>query len=130
MSESEATFDDFNSTEIHCEEAAEHSPVLFGAFANYYFGTEKYTVMVIVVICAVLFVELLFHCLHMLTHDSPFNKMISAIEKELMTVGFTAFIFKIIINSSHLIVEKWLEAFELAGAFLVLLAVDSDTSTS
>lgn len=102
----------------HTAEAAhcgEHEPILFGAYAVYYFTTGEFFVMVLVVIGFVLLVEFLFHVFHFLTHESPFDKMIIAVEKELMTVGFTAFIFKIIINSTHVLKSEWLHAFELAG---------------
>jgi hypothetical protein len=107
--------DELSEGSGHGEEACGHEAKLFTAYATYNFNTESFTIMVIVVIVAVLGVEFMFKCMHHFTHDSPFNKMITRIEKELMSVGFTAFLFKIIINSSDLLKNEWLHAFELAG---------------
>jgi predicted tellurium resistance membrane protein TerC len=116
-----------NTESGHGEDACGHEAKLFTAYATYNFNTESFTIMVIVVIVAVLGIEFMFKCLHHFTHDSPFNKMITRIEKELMSVGFTAFLFKIIINSSDLLKNEWLHAFELAGIFFNTLSFQFDS---
>lgn len=81
--------------------------------------------MLAIIIASVIAVDLLFHGLFHLTDDTPFAKMIHAIEKELMIVGFTAFIFKIIINSSDIISGDYLYALEFAGRTLIVVFEDS-----
>lgn len=80
------------------------------------------TVAIVIIIAAVQLVEYLFHSLHGLTHDTPFEQMVATIEKELMIVGCTAFIFKIIINVKHFLSTDWFYALEYAGAVLSSLA--------
>ena len=109
------------SNSTHCSEHAAHEQTLFGATAVYSASKQEFFVMVVIVIGFVLVIDFFFHVLHFLTHESPFNKMINAVEKELMTVGFTAFVFKIIINSTgtaDFLSEAWLHAFELAGKII------------
>lgn len=87
--------------------------------------------MLAVIIASVIAVDLLFHGLTHLTDDTPFAKMIHAIEKELMIVGFTAFIFKILINSSEVITGDYLYALEFAGKLApreILCFIDSCVS--
>ena len=73
------------------------------------------TMSVIIIVAAVQFVEYLFHSLHVVTHDTPFNQMVQSIEKELMVVGFTAFIFKIIVNTTDFLELEWFHSLEYAG---------------
>jgi hypothetical protein len=80
------------------------------------------TVSIIIIVCAVQLVEYFFHMLHVITHDTPFYEMIQSIEKELMVVGFTAFMFKILVNTTSFLVLNWFHALEYAGKLLVLHA--------
>lgn len=70
---------------------------------------------VLIIIVAVIMTEKLFHGLHILTHDTPFQDMVSAIEKELMVAGCMAFIFKITVNTTTSIEGGYLHALEYAG---------------
>ena len=72
------------------------------------------TISVILIIAAVWGTEYIFESLHILTHDTPFQDMVFAIEKELMIVGCMAFIFKIIVNLTS-IEPSWLLALEYSG---------------
>ena len=72
-----------------------------------------------IIITAVIFFELLFEYLHELTHDTEFNEMVSKIKNELMIVGCSAFIFKIIINNQK-IPDNWLLSLELADMVVPL----------
>ena len=107
-----------NYTSHGSSHAAGHE-VLFGKVfqENIHIGT--YTSMLAVIIASVIAVDILFHGLFILTDDTPFAKMIHAIEKELMIVGFTAFIFKIIINASNILTGDYLYALEFAGKWLI-----------
>ena len=72
-------------------------------------------VAIIIIVAAVLTLEGLFHMLNEVTRDTTFHKMVSAVEKELMLVGCTAFIFKIIVNSEIHLSEEYFIALEYAG---------------
>ncbi len=104
--------DDHASGAVH---AAAHVAKLFGGVVQTETNVPIYTLMLVIIIVSVNAVEFLFDGLLHLTHDTPFSKMIHAIEKELMIVGFTAFIFKIIINSSDILTGYSLHALEFAG---------------
>ena len=69
--------------------------------------TEQATVSFIIVICLVVFLENFFHEIHSITHDTPFADMVSAIEKELMIVGFMAFALKVIVATTSFLSLDW-----------------------
>ena len=73
------------------------------------------SISVIIIVGAVQCIEYLFHTLHLITHDTPFNQMVQSIEKELMVVGFTAFIFKIVVNTTDFLDLEWFHCLEYAG---------------
>ena len=58
------------------------------------------SVSFLIVICLVLLVENIFHMLEHIAHDTPFEDMVLAIEKELMIVGTMAFMLKLVITTS------------------------------
>ncbi len=101
------------STGSDSENSSETAHSLFGSVdaLNATIGT----IAILIIIGAVQLVEYLFHGLHALTHDTPFQQMVSTIEKELMIVGCTAFIFKITINAKHFLTADWFYALEYAG---------------
>ena len=70
---------------------------------------------VIFTVAAVLLIEKFFEQLHHLTRDTAFQDMVTSIERELMVVGFLAFLFKIIMFNSTFIDGKWLMGVEYAG---------------
>jgi hypothetical protein len=71
-----------------------------------------------VIIFAVLFVGYLFQVLRECTHDTPFEEMVSTMENELMIVGFTAFIFKILVNKTSFLNSSWYHAIEFADLLI------------
>jgi hypothetical protein len=74
------------------------------------------TLSFIVIVGAVLFVEFFFYELNRMAHDTPFQQLIPAVEKELMIAGCTAFTFKILVNATnHSIPTNWYAALEYAG---------------
>ncbi len=99
----------------HCSMTVTEEHSIFGSLQG--LDLVDGTLSILVVIVSVLLLEHLFHQLHSLTHDTPFQDMVSAIEKELMIVGFMAFVFKIIVNSSKLLNSSWLAALEFSGLF-------------
>jgi hypothetical protein len=70
---------------------------------------------ILIIIFAVQVVEYMFHYLHTLTTDTSFQEMMVIIEKELMGVGFTAFMFKIMVNTTSFLDLDWFHALEYAG---------------
>jgi hypothetical protein len=73
------------------------------------------TLSVLIIVSAVFALDSLFHYLHKLAHETPFDDIVIAIRKELMVVGGIAFIFKCIVLSSSFIPKKWLLAMEFVG---------------
>ena len=61
-------------------------------------NTSIMSISIVIVITAVVLLEKLFHLLHFLTKDTAFSTMILRIENELMIVGSTAFIFRLIVT--------------------------------
>jgi len=86
---------------------------LFGIFTT--LNPQFTTIMVLIVLGVVLTVETSFELLHKITEESPFDAVISAIEVELMNVGFTAFVIKIIINTTDFLTDEQFIALEYAG---------------
>ena len=97
----------------------------------------KGTLSFLIIVAAVIFVEFLFAGLMMATNDTPFQKLIPCIEKELMVAGCTAFTFKVIINATDGGIDHdWILSLEFAdlvvpvftfvycglGMFLLLIA--------
>ena len=95
------------------------------------------TLMIIVIVFAVLTVEFIFYGLRKLCKDTPFNNLVSVIENELMIVGFTAFIFKIVFTTQPFLSDDVYLSLEFAdilvplfsfcncfiGVFLILMSV-------
>jgi hypothetical protein len=59
------------------------------------------TVCFAIIVAAVLFTKCAFSGLLSLTVDTPFERLLIIVEKELMYAGCTAFIFKIIVNATQ-----------------------------
>ena len=105
-----------NTTTTH-HTSGTHSVLIFNSFSslNIIYGS----ISIIIIIAGVLSVEYIFESLNQLTNDTPFQELVSAIEKELMIVGTMAFIFKIIINVNLLANHEWILALEYAGNYLI-----------
>lgn len=118
-----------------------HAFSLFGGISG--LGIYIGTISVIIIVGAVQMVEYMFHLLHKITHDTPFHQMVNGIENELMVVGFTAFVFKIMVDTTHFLSLEWFHGLEYAGECLIcvvhgaapcscyhFVALLSDTQTS
>lgn len=88
---------------------------LFGSLGEV--EIEMGTVAIILIIVAVLMLEFSFIMLEDSTSDTPFQPMIAAIQKELMIVGTSAFILKIV-AANIVIEEKWLLAIEIGDVIV------------
>lgn len=97
------------------------SHALFGALDN--LSVDIATLSIIVIVFFVLAVELAFHYLGHITHDTPFESMIHSIEKELMIVGVMAFTFKIILTlEADILPIKWIIGLEFADLLVPVTA--------
>ena len=95
------------------------------------------SVSFLIVICLVLLVENIFHMLEHIAHDTPFEDMVLAIEKELMIVGTMAFMLKLVITTSDFLPYEWFHSLEFAdtlvpvtsfivafiGVFLIIMSI-------
>ena len=95
------------------------------------------SVSFLIVVSLVLLVENLFHMLEHIAHDTPFEDMVLAIEKELMIVGTMAFMLKLVITTGDFLPYNWYHALEFAdtlvpvtsfvvafiGVFLIMMSI-------
>lgn len=82
----------------------------------------KMSVSIVIVIVAVVALEKLFHFLHFLTKETAFKNMIVRIEKELMIVGSTAFVFRLIVTPSELAISEWGLALDYADLIIPIFS--------
>jgi hypothetical protein len=115
---SNTTTDDQLSNDDHSSSTSHES--LFGGLHT--MKPSLFLLSLLIVIGAVLIVEYLFHWLQVVTDDSPFRKVVTALEKELMIVGCTAFIFKISLTGSSFISLEWLFALEFSDLLVPILS--------
>ena len=94
---------------------------LFGSFLT--MKPKIFSASLIIIVCAVVSVEFIFHYLDHISHDTKFNKNIRDIQTELMIVGCTAFIFKIIINNTSFINYDWFHALEFADIIIPIFSI-------
>ena len=99
---------------VTCSSPTPHST--FGAltFVSVYPGS----VSIIAIILLVLLIEQIVSTLHEFTSESAFANMLVILEKELMIVGCTSFIFKSIQSSDFTIDSMWYTCLEFADSFV------------
>eukprot|EP01031_Cornospumella_fuschlensis_P043472 gene43472-53150_t len=113
--------DDHNAADDHGDDHSSSTPSLFAIVTH--LDVNQGTISVIIVVAAVLCVEYMFHLLHELTFDTAFEHLVPNIEKELMIVGCTAFILKIIVTTdSAMISMSWLHALEYADILVPMFS--------
>jgi hypothetical protein len=83
------------------------------------------TIMIIVIVVSVLLVDGAFNLLRDFTRETPFIHIISALERELMIVGFTAFVFRLIFSSgsSSILTESEYMSLEFADLLIPLFSM-------
>lgn len=89
-----------NSTVHGCE----HAVPIFGALGHV--EPMEGTASFLLIIGLIIFTEFLTEAMESMSKDTPFQKMIYNIEKELMTIGFMSFMFKIFMDKIEL-PEVW-----------------------
>ena len=85
-------------------------------------NTSIMSISIVIVITAVVLLEKLFHLLHFLTKDTAFSTMILRIENELMIVGSTAFIFRLIVTSYSLSTSEWVDTLNYADLIVPIFS--------
>jgi hypothetical protein len=60
--------------------------------------------------------------MHVLTHDTAFAGMLSKIEEELMVVGTSSFIFKVLLNTTTFEDNKWAYPLEFGEVLVPMIA--------
>eukprot|EP01038_Epipyxis_sp_PR26KG_P004478 gene4478-6329_t len=111
---------DDHSTSVTDDHSSSSSTSIFGSLLH--LDTKWVTVFIIIIVVSVLLFEKAFELLHEFTADTEFDKMISVLEKELMNVGVTAFIIKIIIFAEHNISHNILIALEYADVLVPIFS--------
>eukprot|EP01036_Dinobryon_divergens_P022205 gene22205-30445_t len=90
---------------------------LFGAVLNVPHPSYLIASAVIVIVL-VNIVENWFLLLMKMTDDTPYSEMIVLIERELMTVGFTALLFKVVFTNTNFLEYEWFFALELSDVLV------------
>jgi hypothetical protein len=107
-----------SSTISHCEESSKSS--IFGSFNTV--DSVLVASSILIVIASVVLLNVLLHNLFKITYDTPFESLLWNIEHELMIVGFTAFIFKIVGNLYLGMPHDWHAALEYADILVPIVA--------
>ena len=93
---------------------------LFGGLETIQPSILIYSLLIIVV--GVIALELLSSVTHKYTADTPWDKMVIALEKELMIVGCTAFLFKLFLSQNTDLSHDWLFSLEYADLLIPIFA--------
>ena len=90
----------------------------FATFYDYYHYSESFLQSILIIASVVFLLDKIFDILSEKTIETPFNELIKVIEKELMIVGFTAFVFKIVLGSKTKGLDsEMIHGLEFAGIF-------------
>lgn len=101
------------------EHAAGH-PALFLALSAIHIEIGTYAVFIIIGFILVL--KHIIEGLASFTEDTPFSGMVSQIEEELMIVGTSSFLFKVILNTTNFGTNEWAYPLEFAEILVPLIA--------
>lgn len=94
---------------------------LFGSIGE--LDSLTLTVMIIIIVTCVLSVEHTFDKLRKLTNETPFRHILATVEQELMVVGFTAFVFKIIFSNNNFLNFNQFLALEFADLLVPVFSI-------
>ena len=101
------------------EHAAEH-PKLFMAISSIHI--EKGTFSVFIIIAFIIVLKQIIEALYTLTNETPFYVMVTKIEEELMIVGTSSFLFKVILNTTSFENNEWAYPLEFGEILVPLIA--------
>jgi large-conductance mechanosensitive channel len=95
-------------------------PSLFQALKVVHVDMGTYSV--IIIIGFIIFLKLSIETLSSFTEETAFHGMVKKIEEELMIVGCSSFIFKIILNTSDFGSNEWVYPLEFGEVLVPLIA--------
>lgn len=96
---------------------------IFGSIGE--IDSTTLTIMIIVIVSSVLLIEHTFEIFRKLTNETPFRHIISAVEQELMVVGFTAFLFKIVYNNNNFLTTEQFLSLEFADVLVPVFSISN-----
>jgi hypothetical protein len=115
--------DDDHLTDDHAagsgHEAGGH-PSLFEALSAIHVEIGTYSVLVIIGFIIIL--KQILETLYTFTHESAFHGMVKKIEEELMIVGSSSFIFKVVMNTTTFSTNRWAYPLEFGEVLVPLIA--------
>jgi len=95
-------------------------PSLFEALSAIHIEIGTYSVLVI--IGFIILLKQIIETLYAFTHESPFHGMVKKIEEELMIVGSSSFIFKVVLNTTTFGRNEWAYPLEFGEVLIPLVA--------
>ena len=95
-------------------------PSLFEALSAIHIEIGTYSVLVIIGFIIIL--KQIIETLYAFTHESPFHGMVKKIEEELMIVGSSSFIFKVVLNTTTFGKNDWAYPLEFGEVLIPLVA--------
>lgn len=100
--------------------SSETSQSLFGILTH--LDGAIFVQCVLIIVGAVIFIEHTFELLQKVTYETPFNNIVRQIQKELMIVGTTAFLFKVVINIMDPMRTDWFHAIEYSDLIVPMFS--------
>lgn len=95
-------------------------PSLFEALSAIHIEIGTYSVLII--IGFIILLKQIIEALSASTHDTPFHGMVKMIEEELMIVGTSSFIFKVVLNTTTFGQNLWAYPLEFGEVLVPLIA--------
>ena len=112
---------DDHATDDHAtDDHGSGHPSLFKALSVIH--VERGTASIFIIIAFIVFLKQLITALYAITMDTPFYEMIGKIEEELMIVGTSSFLFKVILNTTNFDTNEWAYPLEFAETLVPILA--------
>lgn len=102
------------------DHAAGGHPSLFEALSAIHVKIGTYSVLIIIGFIIIL--KQMIEGLYTFTHETPFHGMVKMIEEELMIVGTSSFIFKVVINTTTFGENVWAYPLEFGEVLVPLIA--------
>ena len=96
---------------------------IFGSIGE--IDSTTLTIMIIIIVSSVLIIEHTFEIFRKLTEETPFRHILSAVEQELMVVGFTAFLFKIVYNNNNFLTSEQFISLEFADILVPVFSISN-----
>lgn len=112
--------DDHGDDHAADDHAAGGHPSLFEALSAIHIEIGTYAVFII--IGFIIIMKQMLEVLLKLTEDTPFAGMIGKIEEELMIVGTSSFIFKVVLNTTNFAENEWAYPLEFAEILVPLIS--------